>query len=70
MRTPAAAAELRRRCGSERVTFDHVADHLVDFAERNPEHDAVVAGIARFLATVEDVEHDHGHDPDTGGISP
>lgn len=65
-----AADDLRRKRGAERVSFDHVADHLVDFAERHPEHEQVVADIARFLAVVEDVRHDHSEDEDTGGIEP
>jgi hypothetical protein len=70
MRTPAAAAELRDKRGDQQVTFDDIADHLVDFAERHPELDAVTADIAEFLAVVEDVEHDHSEDEDTGGIAP
>jgi hypothetical protein len=54
-----AVDRLRRRRGGQRVTFDHVADHLVDFAERHPERAAAVADFAEFLATVENVEHDH-----------
>lgn len=68
MRAPAAAAELRRARGSQRETFGHIADHLVAFAERNPEHDAITADIARLLPIVEKVAHDHGQDEDSGGI--
>ena len=63
-----AADDLRRKRGREKVTFDHIADHLVDFAERHPEHAGVTADIATFLATVEDVRHDHSADEDRGGI--
>ena len=59
----AAAAKLKRKRGDERVSFDHVADHVVDFAQRHPEHARVMADFAEFLAAVEDVEHDHS----TGG---
>ena len=57
---------LRARRGEERVTFGDVADHLVDFAERNPGEAATVDRVARFLARVEDVDHDHGEDPERG----
>ena len=63
-----AADRLKRKRGPERVTFEHIADHLVDFAERYPEHAQVAADIAEFLTVVEDVEHDHSADPDRGGI--
>jgi hypothetical protein len=59
VKVTAAAARLKRKRGDERVTFEHVADHLVDFAERSPEHDGVMADLADFLAEVEDVKHDH-----------
>jgi hypothetical protein len=57
---------LRAKRGAEQVTFGNVADHLVDFAERNPEQAETVDRLARFLAGVEDVDHDHGADPDRG----
>jgi hypothetical protein len=60
---------LRDRRGDERVTFGDVADHLVDFAERNPDDAAVVDRLAAFLAHVEDVDHDHRADPERG-VSP
>jgi hypothetical protein len=57
---------LRARRGDEEVTFDNIADHLVDFAERHPEAAATVDRLAAFLAGVEDVSHDHDADPDRG----
>jgi hypothetical protein len=65
-----AAARLKRKRGDERVTFEHIADHLVDFAERNPEHADVVADVANFLAAVEDVEHDHSISEHRSEIEP
>ena len=57
---------LRDRRGDEEVTFDNVADHLVDFAERHPDAAAVVDRLARFLANVEEVHHEHERDPVRG----
>jgi Family of unknown function (DUF6104) len=57
---------LRRRRGEEEVTFDNVADHLVDFAERHPGEADVIDRLARFLADVEDVDHHHERDPERG----
>jgi hypothetical protein len=59
-------ALLRDRRGSEDVTFDDVADHLVDFVDRDQAARDVVDRLARFLAEVEQVHHDHGADPDRG----
>lgn len=50
---------LRERRGEQRVSFNHVADHLVDFAERFPQSRAVVERLAVFLAGVEQADHDH-----------
>jgi len=50
---------LKERRGEERVTFNDVVDHLADYAGRFPDEAASVDKIARFLAGVEDVEHDH-----------
>lgn len=58
--------ELRRRRGSERVTFDDVADHLVDFAAAHPQHRDAVDRVAGFLARVGEMGHDHDH---VGGSS-
>ena len=57
---------LRDRRGDERVTFGDVADHLVDFAERHPEAARTVDSLARVLARVEDVDHDHDADTERG----
>jgi len=61
---------LRAKRGEEQVTFDDVADHLVDFAERHPDAANTVDALARFLAGVEDVDHDHGEDPERGLPAP
>ena len=50
---------LRRKRGSERVTFADIADHLHDFADRRPDYRGTVQQLAAFLADVEDVDHDH-----------
>jgi hypothetical protein len=57
---------LRAKRGSQRVSFDDVADHLVDFAERHPEAAGTVDALGDFLAGVEDVRHDHEADPERG----
>ena len=41
------------------MTFDDVADHLVDFAAAHPQHRDAVDRVAGFLARVEQTEHDH-----------
>ena len=57
---------LRRERGAQTVTFDDVADHLVDYIERRPESRGTLDRFAGFLAGVETVEHDHDLDPDHG----
>ena len=59
-------AKLRRERGEERVTFGDVADHLVDFTDRDPGARAVVDRLAAFLAEVEQVDHSHENDPERG----
>lgn len=59
---------LREARGDEQVTFHDVADHLVDFADREPGDREVVDRIARFLADVERVDHDHENDPERGVV--
>lgn len=61
-------ARLRARRGAEKVTFDNVADHLVDFADRDPAARDVIDRLAGFLAEVERVDHDHDADPDRGVV--
>lgn len=51
--------ELRSRRGPQRPTFNEVADHIVDFVERHPETERELDDFALFLATVEDITHDH-----------
>jgi len=51
--------ELRRVRGSELVSFDDIADHLEDFATREPDTEETLDRLARFLLAVERVEHDH-----------
>jgi len=55
---------LKEKRGTEQVTFKDVVDHLADYAGRFPSDAAVVDKIARFLAGVEDIDHEH----DTAGI--
>lgn len=59
---------LRETRGDERVSFNDVADHLVDFAERDPAARDVLDRLGRFLAEVERVDHDHENDPDRGVV--
>lgn len=57
---------LRAERGDEQVTFGDVADHLVDFVDRDPAARDVVGRLARFLAEVEGVDHSHENDPRRG----
>jgi hypothetical protein len=45
--------ELRDRRGEERVTFNELADQLVEFADRSPNDATVVDALASFLARTE-----------------
>jgi hypothetical protein len=45
--------------GGENVTFRDVADHLADYLDRFPDEEHPIDKLARFLAGVEDVAHDH-----------
>jgi len=54
--------QLREKRGDEQVTFNDVCDHLVDYEERHPENGDTVEDVARFLASVEDIDHDHERD--------
>lgn len=57
---------LRSERGRERVSFDDVADHLVDYIERHPGTRDSVDDLAAFLAQVERIDHDHDAAPDRG----
>lgn len=57
---------LRSLRGGEQVTFNDVADHLVDFTDRDPSARDVVDRVAAFLAEVERVDHSHENDPERG----
>lgn len=51
--------QLEQQRGDQQVSFQNVADHLVDFVTRHPEHRAVVDELGAYLAAVESVDHDH-----------
>lgn len=57
---------LRSQRGTQQVTFNDVADHLVDYVDRHPDSRAVVDGLAAFLARVERIDHDHDASPQRG----
>ena len=57
---------LREKRGKEEVTFNDVCDHLVDYEERHPENAEAVEDFARFIANVEDIDHEHEGDPKRG----
>lgn len=57
---------LKQKRGTEQITFNDVADHLFDYAERHPHERGTIERVARFLANVEDVDHDHEADEDRG----
>ena len=57
---------LRAERGEEQVTFNDVADHLVDFVDRDPAARDVLDRLATFLAGVEKVDHSHENDPERG----
>ena len=59
---------LREARGDEQVTFDDVADHMVDFADRDPSARDPIDRLARFLAEIEKVDHDHEADPERGVV--
>jgi hypothetical protein len=50
---------LNQRRGQEKIAFKDVADHLVDYVERFPDEAEAIDKLARFLAGVEDVDHEH-----------
>lgn len=57
---------LRDQRGAALVSFNEVADHLVDFCDRHPDHSDTMNRFAEFLAAVEFIPHDHDADPDRG----
>jgi hypothetical protein len=61
--------ELREKRGEEEVTFGNVCDHLNDYADRHPEARETVEDFARFVANVEDIDHDH-EGRETRGMQP
>ena len=60
---------LREKRGEEEVTFGNVADHLNDYADRHPDGREVIEDFARFIANVEDIDHQHEKRP-TRGLEP
>ena len=52
---------LRERRGTERASFDEIADHLVDFVERHPQAQPVIERLAVFLAAAGASGHHHDH---------
>ena len=50
---------LRKLRGEERVSFNDVADHISDYAKLHPSSLRAVDAFARYLAELDDVEHDH-----------
>jgi Family of unknown function (DUF6104) len=58
--------ELRDKRGDQDVTFNDVCDHFRDYVDRHPENEAVIDDVARFIANVEDIDHEHEEDPKKG----
>lgn len=50
---------LRGQRGEQKASFSEIADHIVDFARRNPMHAIALDAFAGFLASVERTPHDH-----------
>ena len=61
---------LRAARGPNLVSFSDVADHLVDYMERNPGDRDVIDQFAVFLTLVEQIPHDHDLDPERGLPAP
>jgi hypothetical protein len=57
---------LTERRGHEQATFRDVADHFADYLDRFPDEEHAIDKLARFLAGVEDIEHDHDAGPPIG----
>jgi hypothetical protein len=58
MRTQGIEILLDKR-GHEQVTFKDVADHLADYVDKFPREKDTVDNVAKWLAGVEDLDHDH-----------
>ncbi len=58
MRTQGIETLLEKR-GEEKVTFKDVADHLADYIDKFPREKNAVDNVAKWLAGVEDVDHEH-----------
>ena len=58
MRTKGIEVLLEKR-GQEQVTFQDVADHLADYIDKFPDRTDVVDDVAKWLAGVDDVDHEH-----------
>ena len=54
---------LTERRGSEQVTFKDITDHMADYLDRFPDEEHPVDKLAKFLAGVEDIDHDHSVRP-------
>lgn len=50
---------LRAKRGDEKVSFNDIADHLVQFHELFPDETDTVHRIAAFLAKIDDKPHTH-----------
>ncbi|HVL33495.1 MAG TPA: DUF6104 family protein [Actinomycetota bacterium] len=50
---------LRAARGDEQITFGDVCDHLIDYVGQRPQEADAVDRLARFMARVENEDHDH-----------
>jgi hypothetical protein len=50
---------LRKLRGDERVSFNDVADHMIDYAKLHPGALRAIDAFARYVAEIEGVDHDH-----------
>lgn len=50
---------LRERRGSQKASFDEIADHMVEFVDRYPQARGTIERLAVFLAGVEGRPHAH-----------
>lgn len=58
MRTKGIEILIEKR-GDEQVTFQDVADHLADYVDKFPRETDTVDNVAKWLAGVEDIDHEH-----------